>query len=275
MLGGGLFLGPTHPGAAAGRPVDRVRQLLPSRPHRPDCRGAARGPDRAAGRASPPASRCSWSAWACAAWSLPAGRSTTSMPDAFAAELLRRDARRARRSATRCAGRGRRSTGRAAEDTTWGAYQCYGEPDWRLVPRTAGFGGGGPRQIPLAGRGGGDGGADQGVGPGRPRTVIRPPCASELDELNLARRRKLRPRSPRAAGGTRRGLWRARLAAEGGTLLCGRNLRPQGAVALRAIEQHANLLPAWRHAACRRDPRRQTSPRASRRSSGRSRAWMG
>ena len=65
----------------------------------------------------------------------------------FADRLLRGDARRPGvRRAVREARQGIYREG--GEDTTWGAYQCYGEPDWRLAGDGAGGGGGQPRSFP-------------------------------------------------------------------------------------------------------------------------------
>ena len=75
-----------------------------------------------------------------------------------------------------------------SEDTTWGAYQCYGEPDWRLVGDGARGGGGQPRSIPSVAEAVAT--AEQireaaQVGLNRDHAGLR----AELDQLNQARRR--------------------------------------------------------------------------------------
>ena len=132
------------PGTGAG-----VHQLLPPRLHRG---AAAAQPQaerrlRASSTTSRPTSRPSSSAWACGRSSPPAGRSTTP----------RRRPSRARFYGLMLTGAtfGDAVTG-ARERTwahhpyanTWGAYQCYGDPGWKLLrdggdavsgPETEGF----------------------------------------------------------------------------------------------------------------------------------------
>ena len=125
-------------------------------------------------------------------------------------------------------------------DTTWGAYQCYGEPDWRLVGDGAGGRGGGLRPVPSLAEAVAL--AEQireaaQVGLNRDQAALR----ADLDQLNQDRRRNKALDQPEL---------RVALAEAYGELgslqkavryYRGAIAARQGVAALRAIEQHANL----------------------------------
>ena len=212
---------PVHPRAAARRARDRVRQLLPSRPHRSGSRGRAAGPDRAAaeprgqrrgaagphGRARRGRRRLGGRRRQCGARFADSFYDGMLGGQAFGRAVL--DARR-------------RSTGRAARTRPGAPTNATASRTGGWSSDDAGRGGGGPRLVaprwprrwPMAEqiREAAQVGLDR-----DPRSL-----RGRLDQLNQARRGQAFETDPRAAARPGRGLWRARLAEEGGPLLRGR-----------------------------------------------------
>ena len=181
--------------------------------------------------------------------------------------------------------RGRLIYREGGQDTTWGAYQCYGEPDWRLVG-DGGRGEADQRRAWFASVGEAVAAAEQireaaQVGLDRDHAA----CAASSTRAEPGPPAQSISRKARAAGGPGRGLWRARLRSR---RRCGTTRRraPPSApwCLLRALEQLANLkvrlavreLGANPEAAeidraARRDPRRHCGHR----SGGRARRHVG
>lgn len=127
-----------------------------------------------------------------------------------------------------------------SDDTTWGAYQCYGEPDWHLVPNPVRSRNEALPLIPSLAEAVAI--AEQireaaQVGLNRDQASLR----ADLDELNQARRRTPaldRPELTLALAEAYGELGALRKAVR---YYASAIAAPQGTAALRAIEQHANL----------------------------------
>ena len=150
--------------------------------------------------------------------------------------------------------RDRRSTARAAQDTTWGAYQCYGEPDWRLVEDGAtGAAATAPADASLAEavamaeeiREAAQVGLDR--DPRRPARRARRASTRRGAAIRSWTGPSCRRRWPRPMASWAR--CRRRCATTSAP-----SLPSRAAVSLRAIEQHANLKARL---AVRRAPRRR------------------